>query len=274
MNDRRPAGDDDEPSDSGARESRPAPAPAPVAIDVGIVAALSMEVGFLVDKLENVRKYSGPRHTVIEGEVAGKVVGVIVTGMGREAARLGATLLLDGHHPRWLLSAGYAGALDPSLARNGIVMANEVIDLEGHRYAIDVAVPPPEGDRDRGPRIATGRLLTVDRIIPTAAEKAELRRRYEADLLDMETSAVAALCSARGLRFLSIRVISDEAGIDLPPEVVTLLTRSGSYRIGAALRAVWQRPSRIKEFWALHEHAQEAADRLARFTVAALDRLS
>jgi adenosylhomocysteine nucleosidase len=241
---------------------------------VGIVAALSMEVGFLVDKLKNVRKYSGPRHTVIEGEVAGKVVGLIVTGMGREAARLGAQLLLDGHHPRWLLSAGFAGALDPALARNGIVMANEVIDLEGHRYAIDVAVPPSEGNRDRGPRIATGRLLTVDRIIPTAAEKAELRRRYEADLLDMETSAVAALCSERGVRFLSIRVISDEAGVDLPPEVVTLLTHSGSYRVGAALRALWQRPSRIKDFWALHEHAQEAADHLARFTVAALDRLS
>ena len=44
--------------------------------------------------------------------------------------------------------------------------------------------------------------------------------------------------------------------------------------MGAALRAVWNRPSRIKDFWALHEQAQEAADRLARFTVAALGRLA
>jgi adenosylhomocysteine nucleosidase len=151
-------------------------------------------------------------------------------------------------------------------------MPNEVMDLEAHRYAIDVAVPPAgEGGSSR---IATGRLLTVDRIIVTAAEKAELRRRYEADLVDMESSAVAALCSERGVRFLAIRVISDEAGIDLPPEVVTLLTHTGSYRVGAALRALWKRPSRIKELWALHEHAQEAADRLAKFTVAALERLT
>jgi adenosylhomocysteine nucleosidase len=268
MNERRSPGGHDDPSPSGR------PAPAPVAVDVGIVAALSLEVGFLVDKLSKVRKYSGPKHTIVEGELGGKVVALIVSGMGREAARNGTRLLLDGHQPRWLLSAGFAGALAPGLARNAIVMANEVIDLEGQRYAIGVAVPPTQGGRDQGPSIATGRLLTVDRIIPTAAEKAELHRRYEADLVDMETSAVAALCSERGIRFLSIRVISDEAGIDLPPEVVTLLTHSGSYRVGAALRALWQRPSRIKDFWALHEHAQEAADRLATFTVAALDRLS
>ena len=48
-------------------------APAPVAVDVGIVAALGLEVGFLIDQLSGVRKYSGPRHTVIEGECAGKL---------------------------------------------------------------------------------------------------------------------------------------------------------------------------------------------------------
>jgi adenosylhomocysteine nucleosidase len=126
---------------------------------------------------------------------------------------------------------------------------------------------------DQGSRIRSGRLLTVDRIVRTAAEKAELRRRFEADLVDMETSGVAALCSERSVRFLSIRVISDEAQVDLPREVVALLTRSGSYRIGAALRALWHRPSSLKDFWALHEHAQEAADRLAQFVVAALERL-
>src|ERR1700722_17153404 len=142
MNDRQSAQGDDHPSQSGF--SVGPPAPAPVAVDVGIVAALGLEVGFLIDQLSAVRKYSGPRHSVIEGECAGKLVAVVVTGMGRERARRGAELLLDGHRPRWLLSAGFAGALDPALPRLAIVMPNEVIDEEGRRYAIDVAVPPPE----------------------------------------------------------------------------------------------------------------------------------
>jgi adenosylhomocysteine nucleosidase len=51
------------------------------------------------------------------------------------------------------------------------------------------------------------------------------------------------------------------------------LTRSGSYRVGAAVRAIWKRPSSLKDFWALHEHAQEAADRLAAATAAAIGAL-
>src|SRR5829696_1709461 len=215
-----------------------AAAPAPVPVDVGVVAAMSIEVGFLLDRLSKVRKYAGPRHTVIEGECAGKIVALVVAGLGREAARLGAQLLLDGHRPRWIVSAGFAGALDPELRRNDVVLADEVVDLDGQRYAIDVGVPPS----DRGPRVRSGRLLTVDRIVRTAAEKAELRRRFVADLVDMETSGVAALCSERSVRFLSIRVVSDEAGADLPPEVAALLTGSGSYRVGAAVRALWKRP--------------------------------
>jgi adenosylhomocysteine nucleosidase len=269
MNERRSARSDDHPSNSGIGIGPPAPPP--VAVDVGIVAALSVEVGFLIDRLTDVRKYSGPRHSVIEGELAGKLVALVITGMGRTAAGRGAELLLAGHRPRWLVSAGFAGGLDPALPRYAIVMPNEVLDAEGHRYTIDVAVPPPHSGGQ--PLISTGRLLTVDRIVATAAEKAEFRRRYGADLVDLETSAVAALCSDRGVRFLSIRVISDEAQVDIPAEVVTLMTHTGSYRVGAALRAVWQRPSRIKELWALHEQAQEAADRLAKFTTFALETL-
>jgi adenosylhomocysteine nucleosidase len=70
-----------------------------------------------------------------------------------------------------------------------------------------------------------------------------------------------------------VRVISDDARSDLPPEVATLLTRSGSYRVGAALRAIWNRPSSLKDFWTLHERALEAADHLARFLTVCLDDL-
>ena len=250
----------------------PGAAPAPLYADVGIVAAMSIEVGFLTDRLTKVRKYAGPGHTVIEGETGGKLVAVLVGGMGRVAAGRAAGLLLDGHRPRWIVSAGFAGALDPALKRNDAVLPFEVIDPDGLRYSVGVSVPAEEpGATGRG--LKSGRLLTVDAIVRTAAEKAELRARHGADLVDMETSAVVSLCSARGVRFLSVRVISDEATVDLPREIATLMTRSGGYRVGAALRAIWNRPSSLKDFLALHEHAHEAADRLAEVTLGAVARL-
>src|SRR4051794_3060442 len=123
MNDRRSTGGEGDSSHSGPETGRPVPAP--VAVDIGIVAAMPIEVGFLVDRFSKVRKYSGPRHTIIEGEVGGKLIALIIAGIGREAARRGAQLLYEGHHPRWIVSAGFAGALDPDLARHAIVMPNE-----------------------------------------------------------------------------------------------------------------------------------------------------
>ena len=243
-------------------------APAPVAADVGVDAALGVEVGFLTDRLTKVRRYAGPGFKVIEGEAGGKLVALIIGGPGRTAARRATELLLDGHRPRWVVSAGFAGALDPALKRNDVVLPHEVVDADGGRFPIESGFVPDD------PEAHAGRLLTVDAVVRTAVEKAELRDRHGADVVDMETSAVAAVCGARSVRFLSVRVVSDEATADLPREVVTLMTRSGSYLVGSALHAIWRRPSALKDFWALHEHAQEAADRLADATLAAVARLS
>jgi adenosylhomocysteine nucleosidase len=220
--------------------------------------ALPIEAGYLCDRLKKVRRYTARTHTIIEGELAGKIVAVVLSGVGRRAARVGAELLIAGHHPRWIVSAGFAGGLDPALARNDLVLPHQVVDLEGNLVELDATVSDLPGTvRTRA------RLLTVDRVIARSAEKAELRRSHQADLIDMETSAAALLARERSLRILSVRVISDDAAAELPPELARLLTRSGSYRAGLAIRAIWQRPSSLKDFWTLHARALESSDRLA-----------
>lgn len=244
-------------------------APAPIPADVGVVAALSIEVGYLIDRLERVRRYAGPRRTIIEGECAGKVVALLVGGPGAEAARRATRTLIDGHRPAWMLSVGFGGALDPALRRNDVVFADEVVAESGGRWAIDVGMPPDA----EGRRFRAGRLLTVDRIIRTAAEKARLHREFEADVVDMETAAVASECAERGVRLLAIRVVSDEADVDLPPEILSMIGPTGVFRLGAALGALWRRPSSVKRLWTLREHAIEAADRLAEVVEGSLGRL-
>jgi adenosylhomocysteine nucleosidase len=239
-----------------------------VPADVGIVAALPLEVGDLIDRLRGVRKYQAASVSVIEGEAHGKIVAVAVAGVGRPAARRAAGVLLAGHRPSWMIAAGFAGALDQALARNDVIWPAEIIDPEGRRFP--VGLPESLGaDCAR----ARGRLLTVDRPILEAAEKAELHRSSRAELVDMESSAVAAACAERLVRFLALRVVSDDARSDLPREVATLLTRSGSYRVGAALRAIWNRPSSLKDFWTLHERALEAAEHLAKSLLRGLEHL-
>jgi adenosylhomocysteine nucleosidase len=121
--------------------------------------------------------------------------------------------------------------------------------------------------------VLPGRLLTVDHLVRSASEKTSLHQRFKADLVDMETEAVAALCTERKVRFLSIRVVSDEATAELPSEVAGLMNQKGARLAGSALRAIWNRPSSLRDFWSLHAGAQEAADRLADVTLAAIGQL-
>ena len=234
-------------------------APPPMPADVGIVAALGIEVAPFLARLGNVRKYSTDRHSVVEGELAGKLVTVILSGPGRKAARKAANLLIAGHRPRWLVSAGFGGALDPSLKRDDLLFGTEVVDPEGASMAIPIGRPD-----DPGSGVRSGRIVTVDAIVRTAQDKAALRDRTGADVVDMETSAVATVCREKDIRFVAIRVVSDEADFDLPPEIAAILGRSGGYRVGAALGAIWRRPSSLKDMLALRERAMTAADRLAR----------
>lgn len=241
-------------------------APAPEPADIGIVAALPMEVAPLRSRLKHLRSYHLDRARVDEGELDGKLIALIVAGTGRKAAARGASRLIVGHRPRWLLSIGFAGALDPSLDRHTILLPSQCIDPEGHRLSIDLALEPTEGYR-------AGSLVTVDHIVRTASEKAELRRKTGADAVDMESSAVAALCAQQQVRFLSVRIISDRADEDLPPEVLTILGPTGSFRLGAAAGALWKRPGCVKDLWSLREHANEAARRLGAILPGMIARL-
>lgn len=234
-------------------------APPPSSADVGVVMALPTEAGFLIDRLQRVRRYKTRSLTVIEGELEGRVLAVIVSGVGLASAKRGAERLLDGHRPRLLVSAGFAGALDPDLNRNDLVVPRSVADLSGETIEIDGDLT---GDAPVIRRV--GKLLLVDRVITESAEKSRLRHEHGADLIDMETFGVAVAARDRGVPFVSLRVVSDDARSELPPEVARLLNASGSRLVGAALRAIWERPSAAKDFWALHSQANEAADRLAK----------
>ena len=73
------------------------------------------------------------------------------------------------------------------------------------------------------------------------------------------------------VRFLSIRVISDDAHDDLPREVAAIMNPSGataSERRSAASGGD-HRASRISG--GLYEHSIEAADRLSKFIMRCLD---
>jgi len=212
----------------------------------GIVFAIPIEADAFARAVTDVVEMEAAGLTFSEGKVGAVRVTWCVAGVGREAAQRAARLIIDGHRPRRLVSAGFAGGLDPALARGAVVEPGSVRGESETSIPLQLAAAGPGG----------GRIVTVDRIVRTPAEKAALAAATGATVVDMETLAVAEVAREAGLPCLSIRVISDAAGDELPPDVTRLVApQSGLRRAGSLLGMIGRRPRAALDLWQLWERA-------------------
>lgn len=222
--------------------------------DAGVVFADAVEADAFERLAGQHRVLRAAGLAVHEGTVAGAAVAWCVGGSGTAAATRAARLLVAGHRPRLLVSAGFAGGLDPALAR-GAVVRPAVAIADGFPRPLRLLAAPPAGGLT---------VVTVPDVVVTPADKAALAARCGAHLVDMETHAVAAVAASAGLPCVAIRVISDAAADALPPEVRALARpQSGMRRLGAALGAIGRRPRAAVDLWRLYERAVVDARTLA-----------
>jgi adenosylhomocysteine nucleosidase len=232
-----------------------------------------MESGGLVDLLKGGEASRHAHGVERAGKLAGREVVVVESGLGQKAAARATAEAIKFYQPRWVVSAGFAGALDDNLRRGQIVMADEVALASGSRLEIGWKLNPEAVAATKG--LVVGRLLSVDEIIRKPDQRRQLAQQHGAIACDMETFAVAHACQQQGVRLLSVRIITDTVDDELPPEIEVLLAqKSFAGRLGAAAGAVFRRPSAAKDLWRLREEALKASDRLAKFLVGVVQQLS
>jgi adenosylhomocysteine nucleosidase len=256
----------------GAMQKPEAAADTPRPCHTGVVFALGIEAGGLEDLLQGGITIRGQGFVVRQGGLAGRRVMLMLSGAGRKNAANAADALIAGHKPRWVMSAGFAGGLDHRLRRGDILLADRLVDIAGNQLPVDV--PPTADALTAAPGIHVGRLLTADRIIRLPQEKQALGREYAALAVDMESFAVAEVCRQRGIPFLAVRVVHDAVDDKLPRDIERLLAqKSGAAQLGAALGAIINRPSSVKDLLSLKETALVVSDRLAKFLTGLIERL-
>jgi adenosylhomocysteine nucleosidase len=239
---------------------------------VGVVFAMGIEAGGLADSLAGVVRTQAAGLVFREGGIDGRRVVLVEAGVGREAADRATQALILGHQPRWIISAGYAGGLSDRVAQGDFVLADEIVDAQGHALTIDFKLAP--GAMQSMRNVHVGRLLTVDQVVARAEDKRSLGEKHAALAVDMETMGVAEACRREKIRFLSVRVISDAVDRTLPDDIDYLVKRkSTAGRLGAAAGAILRRPSSVKDMWQLKEDALVASDRLAKFLVGVIGQL-
>lgn len=250
----------------------PAPLPKPEVCHVALVFAMGIEAGGLADLLAGTLRIEAAGFSAREGGLHGRRLLLVESGIGAAAAARATEAIIHGHHPRWVISTGFAGGLDDRLGQGDIVMADEIVEPSGRRLSINLKFD--QQALAANPKLHVGRVLTTDRVIDTPQEKRALGREHQALAVDMESLAVAEVCSRERIRFLSIRIISDTVDRALPKDIERLVKhKSLAGRLGAAAGAAVRRPSSIKDMWQLKEDALVASDTLARFLAGIIGQL-
>lgn len=261
-----PAGDtgSDRPSTRGTRQAG-ADAPPPeefLPCDAALIFALGIEAGGVVDTLTDAETSRQPHGIEHAGQWHGREVVVVEGGVGPAAAARATAEAIRFYRPRYVISAGFAGALVDDLPRGRLLLADEVVNPAGQVFQVGLQLASPGASAGW----QVGRLLTVESVVRTPAERRSWAAKSQALACDMETFAVAHTCRQWGVPLIAVRIISDAVDDELPPEIAHLLAqRTLAGRLGAAAGAVLRRLGAARDLWRLHEEALKASDRLARF---------
>src|SRR5215469_16715767 len=162
---------------------------------VAVVAAMARELAPLL-RMVNSRREDGVEYFELDHAVVG------VGGVGQDAATHTAEALISKYSPGLLLSAGLVGALTPKLKVGNVVEVKEVIDA------------------GTGAKFETGHgdaVLVTSSSVSGPSDKPIEAKRWRADIVDMEASAVAAAARENGIDFMAIKAISDELNFPMPP---------------------------------------------------------
>ena len=188
---------------------------------VAIVAAIRRELAPLLRGVP-VQQADGIEFFELESVV------VAVGGIGRVAAWRAARAAVKRFEPAVLISAGIAGGLTATLKVGDVVRGIEVVDADsGARFTA----------------VGGESVIVTVSSVSGSAEKQGLADRFKADVVDMESAAVAAVAREHGVEFMAIKAISDELGFAMPP-VAKFVNGNGKFETArfaafVALRPRW-----------------------------------
>ena len=232
---------------------------------IAIIGAIKDEIAGIKQEMAITHTLRWPTGNAFVGEWQGVPIVLARSGMGRDRARQALVEIAEKWDIKEVISIGYAGALDSSLEVGDLVVADQVIEVDSFRPGEEVKSYTLEKEifntATEGQRKV---LLTVDRIAATPEEKKELRDRYSAVAVDMETSALVAEAQARCLPFISVRSITDTAEQELI-DCSHLVAEDGDV---SKLKAGWHvitHPGDLKGMIALGQHAKTATANLTEF---------
>ncbi len=175
------------------------------------------------------------------------------TGRGRGLAGAAVDVVKEHQKLTGLISIGFCGGLQPALDACDIFVATEVV-------GVGPALAPASRKLFK-----TGKLLSIDRVVSSAAEKTQLGEAG-ADAVEMEAAAVAVRAQQWKVPFYAVRVVTDTCDENFPLEFNHMRRPDGRFSRVRILGAALRRPLAVfPELIKLNRRTKRAAEALGDF---------
>jgi adenosylhomocysteine nucleosidase len=179
-------------------------------------------------------------------------VEILTSGVGADNAERAVRRRLGGQPlPRWVLTCGFAGGLNPAFAPGAVLF--------------EAGAGFPLRDRLLSLGGQPAKFHQSGRILATAAEKQECRRQTGADAVEMESRSIHAVCGEFSIPCATVRVVSDAADEDMPLDFNRFLDVRLRLSYARLLWHVAPRPALIPELLRFNRQTLGAARGLADF---------
>ena len=217
------------------------------------VAAEAREFSGLLRHTDSSSKLDWPVSFARRATLGGKTILLVANGPGPKLAAGAVDAALEHGEVDGLVSIGFCGALDPALAPLDIFVATEVLGA-------GPALPPAASNRP----YRSGKLLSIDRVVSTASEKAELLKTG-AGAVEMEAAVLAKRTQDANIPFYVIKVVTDAANESFPLDFNHVRDAEGRFDRGRILLAALRKPRIFPALLQLNRRCNDAAEVLGDF---------
>ncbi|HSW18092.1 MAG TPA: 5'-methylthioadenosine/adenosylhomocysteine nucleosidase [Ramlibacter sp.] len=199
---------------------------------LAIVSAMHEELSAVLALMPDERKVEVAGRSFWRGHLHGQEVVAVLSRIGKVAAAITATVLIERFGVRQIVFTGVAGGLGPGVKVGDVVVADSFLqhDLDASpifpryevplygvsRFATDAALTARLLDAARlalpGAGLHKGLVISGDRFVSTTAEALALQSLLpEALAVEMEGAAIAQVCHDYGVAYAAVRTVSDRA---------------------------------------------------------------
>lgn len=216
---------------------------------IGIIGAMEPEVAHLIASMEAAESQTIAGIEFVAGKLNGKDVIVTRSGIGKVAASIATTLLIEKYQPDYVINTGSAGGFVDTLEIGDIVISSEVrhhdVDVTAFGYEIGQMAQQPAAflpeaklvDAAKKAVASLGEVKTIEGLIGTGdsficdpERTAVMLKNFPTmAACEMEGAAIAQVCHQFEVPFVVIRSLSDNANNDSPVDFDSYIVKAGHH---------------------------------------------